>query len=88
MLSKRTMKEPYTRRDYLAVDRTHLANERTLLAFWRTTLAFLILGAFLLKFFPSASAIMLAMASIVFGGILFVLSIGRYFWYKQKIDKR
>ncbi|PIV70322.1 MAG: hypothetical protein COS08_00830 [Euryarchaeota archaeon CG01_land_8_20_14_3_00_38_12] len=34
------MKEGYTRRDYLAQDRTYLANERTLLAYWRTSLAF------------------------------------------------
>ena len=43
------MKEQYTRRDYLAQDRTHLANERTLLAYWRTALAFLVLGAFLIN---------------------------------------
>lgn len=82
------MKEQYTRRDYLAQDRTHLANERTLLAYWRTALAFLVLGAFLIKFVPLLLFMRLAIISIVFGIILFIYGSMRYLRYKKKISQR
>ena len=80
------MKEQYTRRDYLAQDRTHLANERTLLAYWRTALAFLVLGAFLIKFVPSIYFIILALISILFGIALFIYGTARHIKYKEKIN--
>ncbi|MDP2909044.1 MAG: DUF202 domain-containing protein [Nanoarchaeota archaeon] len=84
------MKEKYTRRDYLAQDRTHLANERTLLAYWRTGLAFLVLGAFLIKFLPlnSIPSITLALISILFGVVLFIYGTVRHLKYKEKINNR
>ncbi len=82
------MKEKYTRRDYLAQDRTHLANERTLLAYWRTALAFLVLGAFLIKFLPSIRYITLALVSILFGVVLFIYGTVRHLKYKEKINPR
>ncbi len=82
------MQEKYTRRDYLAQDRTHLANERTLLAYWRTALAFLVLGAFLIKFLPSMYSIITATISIIFGIGLFFYGVIRFLSYKEKINKR
>lgn len=82
------MEEKYTRRDYLAQDRTHLANERTLLAYWRTALAFLVLGAFLIKFFPSVHSITLGLISILFGVVLFIYGNVRHLKYKEKINNR
>lgn len=82
------MNKQYTRRDYLAHDRTHLANERTLLAYWRTALAFLILGGFLIKFISSIYFIILALISIFFGVILFIYGIARYLEYRKKINNR
>ena len=82
------MKEGYTRRDYLAQDRTYLANERTLLAYWRTSLAFFVLGAFLIKFLPSISFIIIAIISIIFGIGLFVYGTKRFLHYKEKIEVR
>ena len=82
------MKEQYTRRDYLAQDRTHLANERTLLAYWRTALAFLVLGAFLIKFVPSIYYMSLALVSILFGIVLFIYGSVSYLKYKKRINHR
>jgi putative membrane protein len=82
------MEESCTKRDYLAQDRTHLANERTLLAYWRTALAFLVLGAFLIKFFPSIPLLIIAVISIMFAIIMLVYSMIRYSKCKCKINKR
>jgi putative membrane protein len=83
------MKEKeYTRRDYLARDRTNLANERTLLAYWRTALAFLALGLFLIKTISSIYLVIMALVSIFFGAAIFIYSIVRYIKYKAKINNR
>lgn len=82
------MKEKYTRRDYLAQDRTHLANERTLLAYWRTSLAFFILGAFLIKFFPSTDFLIISSISIVFGAVLGLYGTRKFLRYRRNIAKR
>ena len=80
--------EKYTRRDYLAQDRTHLANERTLLAYLRTSLAFLALGAFLIKFLPTPLYIAIAVISIIFGTLLIVYGTKKFLNYKEHINKR
>lgn len=80
------MKEQSIKRDNLADERTHLANERTLLAYWRTSLAFLVSGAFLIKFVPSVYFIILAVASILFGIVLFIYGTARHIKYKKKIN--
>jgi putative membrane protein len=82
------MEEKYTRRDYLAQDRTYLANERTLLSYWRTAMAFLIFGTFLIKFIPSNYTTAFALFLILFGATIFVYGIIWYFKYKEKISKR
>ncbi|MEK6827953.1 MAG: DUF202 domain-containing protein [Nanoarchaeota archaeon] len=82
------MAEKYTRRDYLAQDRTHLANERTLLAYLRTSLAFLVLGAFLIKFLPSHFYITVAVISIIFGAGLIIYGTKKFFKYKEHINRR
>jgi len=82
------MAERLILRDYLARDRTHLANERTLLAYWRTALAFLILGPFIIKFFPSTESTILAIISIIFGIGLFIYGTIRFHKYKEHIHKR
>lgn len=76
------------KRDILARDRTQLANERTLLAYMRTTLTFLVLGGFLIKFLSSKYCIILAWLSILFGMILFLYGVRRYFSYKERINER
>jgi putative membrane protein len=88
MFEGNNMNEKYTRRDYLAKDRTYLANERTILSYWRTALAFLIFGAFLIKFLLSTYVIILAFVSIFFGIILFIYGTARYFKYKEKINHK
>jgi putative membrane protein len=88
MFEGKNMNGKYTKRDYLAKDRTYLANERTILAYWRTALAFLIFGAFLIKFLPSIYIIILALVSIFFGIILFIYGTARYFRYKEKINSK
>lgn len=76
-------------RDWLARDRTHLANERTVLAYWRTSLAFLVLGAFLIKFFqPGVEVFTMATASIVFGIALLAFGTTHFLEYKKKINDR
>ncbi|MCR4284070.1 MAG: DUF202 domain-containing protein [Parcubacteria group bacterium] len=80
------MEEQATTRDDLAEERTHLANERTLLAYWRTSLAFLVSGAFLIKFVPSIYFIILAVASVLFGIVLFIYGSARHIKYKKKIN--
>jgi len=82
------MEEKDIEKDYLAQDRTHLANERTLLAYWRTALTFLALGAFLIKFFPSAHSAIIALIPMLLGVILFIYGIARYLKYKEKIKSR
>ncbi len=82
------MNEKYTRKDYLAQDRTHLANERTLLAYWRTALAFLALGAFLIKFVPSIYSVILALASILSGVVLSIYGMIKHLKYRKKINQR
>ncbi len=82
------MEEKYTRRDYLAMDRTHLANERTLMAYIRTTLAFLALAAFVIKFLPSTLFTSLALISMLFGAGLAVYGVINYLKYKNRISKR
>lgn len=82
------MVERYTRRDYLAQDRTHLANERTLLSYWRTGLAFSAAGAFVVKFYQSRIVIILASGFIIFGVVLLIFGTKRFIDYKKHIDKR
>jgi len=69
----------------LAKDRTLLANERTLLAYWRTSLSFLLLGTFLIKFVSSDIFLVLGIASLFFGIVLFIFSLFRYSSLKEKI---
>ena len=82
------MEEEYMKINYLAQDRTHLANQRTLLAYWRTALNFFILGAFLLKFFPMISLIIISVLSIISGIFLFIYGTVKFFNYKEIINKR
>jgi putative membrane protein len=81
----KNMTKKYTKRDHLAQSRTHLANERTLLAYWRTGLAFLVLGAFLIKFFPPVYLVIGGLVSIFAGIILFLYGIVRYLKWKKWI---
>ena len=80
------MEEQFKKRVRLAQDRTHLANERTLLAYWRTALAFLALGAFLIRFIPSENFLSLGIITILFGIVLFLYGIIKYFKHKKTID--
>ena len=82
------MEENYSKRDFLAKDRTHFANERTLLAYWRTSLAFLGIGVFLLKFFFSAHMIIISGISIISGILLFGYGTVRFFITKKKINEK
>ncbi|MCB0324494.1 MAG: DUF202 domain-containing protein [Bdellovibrionales bacterium] len=58
----RLIKEDFTLRDYLAIDRTVLANERTFLAYINSALAMVLTGISFIKFFSS-------FALTVFGGL-------------------
>lgn len=74
-------------RDYLAIERTRLANERTLLSYVRSSL-YLLLGGiafFQLKNFPDFRY--LAMASLVFSAIFFVVGIYRFMLLKKSLKR-
>lgn len=80
--------EKYTRRDWLARDRTHLANERTVLAYWRTSFALMVLGACLIKFFPTTESLYAAGASMLAGVALLAYGTQRFLKYKKRINHR
>ena len=72
-------------RDYLAIERTRLANERTLLSYIRSSL-YLMLGGiafFQLKNFPDFKY--LAMLSLFFSAIFFVIGIYRFTLLKKSL---
>ncbi|WP_298534297.1 DUF202 domain-containing protein [uncultured Algibacter sp.] len=74
-------------RDYLAIERTRLANERTLLSYIRSSLYLLLgsIGFFQLKDFPNFKY--LALASLVFCIIFFVIGIFRFRLLKKSLKK-
>lgn len=72
-------------RDYLAIERTRLANERTLLSYIRSSL-YLLLGGiafFQLKDIPNFKY--LAIVSLVFSAIFFVIGIYRFTLLKKSL---
>ncbi|WP_338732313.1 DUF202 domain-containing protein [Mangrovimonas cancribranchiae] len=74
-------------RDYLAIERTRLANERTLLSYIRSSL-YLLLGGiafFQLKNFPDFRY--LAILSLVFSAIFFVIGIYRFMLLKKSLKR-
>ncbi|WP_179344587.1 DUF202 domain-containing protein [Winogradskyella ursingii] len=74
-------------RDYLAIERTRLANERTLLSYIRSSL-YLLLGGiafFQLKGFPNFKY--LAVVSLVFSGIFFVIGVYRFTLLKKSLKR-
>ncbi|MBR9844631.1 MAG: DUF202 domain-containing protein [Algicola sp.] len=74
-------------RDYLAIERTRLANERTLLSYIRSSL-YLLLGGiafFQLKEFSNFKY--LAMLSLVFSVVFFVIGIYRFTLLKKSLKR-
>ena len=74
-------------RDYLAIERTRLANERTLLSYIRSSL-YLLLGGiafFQLKEFPNFKY--LAILSLVFSFIFFVIGVYRFTLLKKSLKR-
>ncbi|WP_241485229.1 DUF202 domain-containing protein [Psychroserpens damuponensis] len=74
-------------RDYLAIERTRLANERTLLSYIRSSL-YLLLGGiafFQLKEFSNFKY--LALVSLIFSGVFFVIGIYRFTLLKKSLKK-
>lgn len=74
-------------RDYLAIERTRLANERTLLSYIRSSL-YLLLGGiafFQLKEFPNFKY--LAILSLIFSLIFFVIGIYRFTLLKKSLKE-
>jgi len=74
-------------RDYLAIERTRLANERTLMSYIRSSL-YLLLGGiafFQLKEFPNFKY--LAILSLVFCIIFFVIGIYRFTLLKKSLKQ-
>ncbi|MBO6879302.1 MULTISPECIES: DUF202 domain-containing protein [Winogradskyella] len=74
-------------RDYLAIERTRLANERTLLSYIRSSL-YLLLGGiafFQLKEFPNFKY--LAILSLVFSLIFFIIGIYRFTLLKKSLKR-
>ncbi len=74
-------------RDYLAIERTRLANERTLLSYIRSSL-YLLLGSialFQIKNYPNFEY--LALASLVFSIIFFVIGVYRFTLLKKSLKK-
>ena len=74
-------------RDYLAIERTRLANERTLLSYIRSSL-YLLLGAialFQLKEFANFQY--LALTTVVFSVVFFVIGIYRFTLLKKSLKR-
>lgn len=74
-------------RDFLAIERTRLANERTLLSYIRSSL-YLLLGGiafFQLKRFPDFKY--LAIVSLIFSAIFFVIGIYRFMLLKKSLKR-
>ncbi|WP_316931629.1 DUF202 domain-containing protein [Psychroserpens mesophilus] len=74
-------------RDYLAIERTRLANERTLLSYIRSSL-YLLLGGiafFQLKEFTNFKY--LALLSLIFSGVFFVIGIYRFTLLKKSLKR-
>jgi len=74
-------------RDYLAIERTRLANERTLLSYIRSSL-YLLLGSialFQIKNYPNFEY--LALASLVFSIIFFVIGVYRFTLLKKSLKR-
>lgn len=74
-------------RDYLAIERTRLANERTLLSYIRSSLYLLLasIAIFQLKDFPNF--IYLAILSLVFSVLFFVIGVFRFILLKKSLKK-
>jgi putative membrane protein len=74
-------------RDYLAIERTRLANERTLLSYIRSSLSLLLGGIafFQLKDFPNFKY--LAIISLVFSAIFFIIGIYRFTLFKKSLKQ-
>lgn len=74
-------------RDYLAIERTRLANERTLLSYIRSSLYLLIgsIAFFQLKEYPNFKY--LALASLVFCALFFIIGIYRFTTLKRSLKK-
>lgn len=74
-------------RDNLAIERTRLANERTLLSYIRSSLYLLLgsIGFFQLKDFPNFKY--LALASLVFCIIFFIVGVYRFAMLKKSLKK-
>ena len=74
-------------RDYLAIERTRFANERTLLSYIRSSLYLLLGGiAFLqLKDFPDFQY--LALLSLVFSALFFVIGVYRFVLLKKSLKR-
>lgn len=78
--------EPPDRRNELALIRTNLANERTLLAYGRTALMIAGTGGTLIKFFSdSREMLILGIALLGAGAVIFVLGLGRFRWRQKRI---
>jgi len=73
---------------YFSKNRTRLSNERTLLSYLRTALAFFILGAFLIKLVPTNFFITIGIVSIIFGIVILIYGVRRFFHLKKIINKR
>jgi len=74
-------------RDYLAIERTRLANERTLLSYIRSSLYLLLggIGLFQLKNFANFKY--LALLSLVFSAIFFVIGVYRFTLLKKSLKR-
>src|SRR5690606_1374327 len=72
-------------RDYLAIERTRLANERTLLSYIRSSLYLMLAGIafFQLKSVPDFKY--LAMLSLIFSAIFFIIGIYRFLILKKSL---
>lgn len=80
-------KEQIILRDYLAIERTRLANERTLLSYIRSSLYLLLAGIafFQLEIFPNFKY--LAIASLIFSVLFFVIGIYRFTLLKKSLKR-
>lgn len=76
-------------RDRLAVERTQLANERTFLAYIRTALSLIAGAAVLFQFFSTHESY-LAVAWLLAGGGIVMLTVGvvRFFRVRAHLNER
>jgi putative membrane protein len=87
LAERRSMSEPTTARDLLAIERTRLANERTLLAYIRTALALAGGGAGIVGFVPGEAAGIMGVGLLAAGALVLGVGVRRFATVRGRLER-